>query len=253
MGIALALVGVELSLPGRLAAQSAGDGRIPVGQRFDPVVGSYRPAVVEPLSLAAVRAIQQALTAAGSSPGPVTGVLETRTRAALRDFQAANGLRISGRPDYDTVLALRVPARPATPAEVAQSQPSPRAYDIVIIGPGDSLGPRPPVVGGVGATPGGQNAPPPVPGSGTDTAPDPGVAPVPEPGVEPAPSPGLEVIPAPGAAPGPAPGVIVLPAPPPAPAKAAPGDPAKAPPPVPAAPPAMPDSQALGPESGSAR
>jgi peptidoglycan hydrolase-like protein with peptidoglycan-binding domain len=191
-----------------VAAQRPADSAIPVAERFDPVVGSYRPAVLEPLSAVAVQALQQALVESGDSPGPVTGVVETRTRAALRDFQAAHGLRLTGRPDYDTVLALGLPVRPATADDLSHRPPSARPYDVVIIGPPDSLGPA---LDGVGAMPGGRDDAPPVSGPGADPAPDPGVPPVPDPGVEPVPDPGVPATPAPGAAPGAEPGTIVLP------------------------------------------
>lgn len=252
MAAALVLLEVGLLRPVELWAQATPEGAVPVDQRYDPVVGGYRPVVLEPLSASAVRSIQRALAKAGHGPGALTGVLDNLTRVALRDFQSANGLRITGRPDYDTVVALRVPTRRATPAEIVRlGRRYTRPYDVVIIGPGDSLGTERPPIGGVGVMPGGPQAPPQVPGPGVEPAPAPGVTPLPEPGVEPVPAPGVQVIPAPGAPQSPAPGVLILPAPPSAapPIEPAPPAPSAAPPTLPA----RPDSTVAGPESIPAR
>lgn len=123
-------------------------GAVPVVSRFDPVLGTYRPAVLGPLSPGPVLRIQRALAAVGYSPGFETGELDAPTRAALRDFQTANGLRITGHPDYDTLVALGVPIRWATPGETArEDRRFSRPYDFVIIGPSGSRGAVPPTAG----------------------------------------------------------------------------------------------------------
>lgn len=54
-----------------------------------------------------VRAAQRALAAAGYDPGPVDGILGSRTRAAMRRFQHAEALVVDGRLGPETSAALR--------------------------------------------------------------------------------------------------------------------------------------------------
>ena len=62
-----------------------------------------------------VRAMQQALKARGHDPGPIDGVHGPRTSAALKSFQQAEGLTVSGHADTETMARLNVPsASPAT-------------------------------------------------------------------------------------------------------------------------------------------
>ena len=53
-----------------------------------------------------VKDAQQALTEAGYEPGPVDGQIGARTRAALMEFQKANGISESGKLDQATLMAL---------------------------------------------------------------------------------------------------------------------------------------------------
>ena len=59
------------------------------------------------LNQAARCRVQGALSAAGFDPGPVDGSFGDRTRAALRDWQHARGLRTTGYLDSDAAEALR--------------------------------------------------------------------------------------------------------------------------------------------------
>jgi peptidoglycan hydrolase-like protein with peptidoglycan-binding domain len=66
----------------------------------------------------AVRALQRRLAAAGLDPGPVDGRFGSRTAAALRAYQRAHHLDVTGRTDLETATALlNQPVRvlPATP------------------------------------------------------------------------------------------------------------------------------------------
>ena len=54
------------------------------------------------------RQIQQALKDKGHDPGEIDGIMGSKTRAALRDFQKANGLQASGTLDGETATALGV-------------------------------------------------------------------------------------------------------------------------------------------------
>lgn len=53
-----------------------------------------------------VRAIQQALEEKGHTPGDIDGIMGPKTRAALRQFQTAEGMEPTGRPDAKTLTAL---------------------------------------------------------------------------------------------------------------------------------------------------
>jgi peptidoglycan hydrolase-like protein with peptidoglycan-binding domain len=60
---------------------------------------------------------QQALQAKGYNPGPIDGVHGSRTSAALRDFQKAEGLTVTGQLDGETRARLMADASgSSTPA-----------------------------------------------------------------------------------------------------------------------------------------
>jgi len=50
--------------------------------------------------------VQQRLAARGFNPGPIDGEFGPQTEQALYAFQAANGLRPTGRPDRETLRRL---------------------------------------------------------------------------------------------------------------------------------------------------
>jgi peptidoglycan hydrolase-like protein with peptidoglycan-binding domain len=52
--------------------------------------------------------IQQALKAKGFDPGKIDGVMSSQTQEALRKFQKANGLQVTGTVDAQTAKALGV-------------------------------------------------------------------------------------------------------------------------------------------------
>ena len=56
------------------------------------------------------RSAQEALQAKGYNPGPIDGVYGPRTTAAVRDFQKAEGLKVTGRMDADTRAKLMASA-----------------------------------------------------------------------------------------------------------------------------------------------
>jgi peptidoglycan hydrolase-like protein with peptidoglycan-binding domain len=53
-----------------------------------------------------VRAMQEALKDRGFDPGPIDGVMGPQTAAALREYQRAENLRITGQLDAATVSSL---------------------------------------------------------------------------------------------------------------------------------------------------
>ncbi len=53
-----------------------------------------------------VRQVQVALKDQGQNPGPIDGIMGSRTQAALREFQKANGLQQTGILDEVTMRRL---------------------------------------------------------------------------------------------------------------------------------------------------
>lgn len=66
-----------------------------------------RPARLPPKISSAVAQDQQMLLNAGYSPGRIDGILGRQTRAAVKSFQTAKGLPVTGRFDPATQAALR--------------------------------------------------------------------------------------------------------------------------------------------------
>ena len=67
--------------------------------------GDTRP---DRLSGAAIRDLQQKLARRGYRPGPADGVMGPATRRALMEFQRAENLPVTGRPNQETLAALGV-------------------------------------------------------------------------------------------------------------------------------------------------
>ena len=55
-----------------------------------------------------VREVQQALKDKGNDPGAIDGKLGPKTKAAIRDFQKANDLKVTGRIESETRSKLGV-------------------------------------------------------------------------------------------------------------------------------------------------
>lgn len=68
----------------------------------------------------AIRHAQQQLQAAGFSPGPINGILDDRTREALREFQRSKGLQETGQLDQETRSALLSSSGTPRPSEKSQ-------------------------------------------------------------------------------------------------------------------------------------
>jgi hypothetical protein len=62
-----------------------------------------------------IRQAQSQLQAAGFTPGPATGIMDERTREAIRQFQQAKGLNATGELDQDTRSALLSGSASGTP------------------------------------------------------------------------------------------------------------------------------------------
>ena len=67
-------------------------------------------------------ALQVALDRAGFSPGVIDGAMGQQTQKALRGFQEANGLEITGRFDGETRTALGEPTESTTTAMVTKTE-----------------------------------------------------------------------------------------------------------------------------------
>jgi osmotically-inducible protein OsmY len=74
---------------------------------YDPAPSTGRAAAVRaPGSHTRVKVMQQALTDRGFDPGPVDGVMGSRTTSALRDYQKSENLTVTGQLDVDTAAKL---------------------------------------------------------------------------------------------------------------------------------------------------
>ncbi len=74
----------------------------------DPTSTSGTSAAMGRLSSTEITQVQQALKAKGHDPGPVDGVMSSKTHQAIRAFQQANGLQATGTMDPQTAAALGV-------------------------------------------------------------------------------------------------------------------------------------------------
>jgi peptidoglycan hydrolase-like protein with peptidoglycan-binding domain len=184
------LAALVLLAAGEAAAQ-APPGAVAVAPRPDPVTKEVREVVLGPLSPSAVRAVQEALVRSRHRDVPLTGELDQPTRAAIRAFQVERGLRITGRPDAETVRALgvpvvRVPAAAAAPGAVPR-----RAPTLIVIGPdADVVRPRDPAPIGapIGPVPSGTDSRAGSSGLGAGSSVAAPEAPTPEPGAPPDPA-----------------------------------------------------------------
>lgn len=81
------------------------------------------PSTMDPS--ARVRMAQQALQEKGYNPGPIDGVMGSKTRAALKEFQRKEGLEANGRLDMTTMSRLGMEARTSeTPSPAPSASPA---------------------------------------------------------------------------------------------------------------------------------
>lgn len=124
-----ALKGVWTSLPGGIE-QGTNDAKFTKAYTkaySAPTPPGFIPDVASELSTGGnnVSSVQQQLAQKGFDPGPIDGVSGPRTKAAIREFQKASGLKVDGIVGPKTQAALSSGARPTTqnPNRAAVAQP----------------------------------------------------------------------------------------------------------------------------------
>jgi peptidoglycan hydrolase-like protein with peptidoglycan-binding domain len=75
-------------------------------------VGEQAPEQKQLLTKDRIQLAQERLKAEGFDPGPVDGVLNSRTEAAIREYQQKKGIPVSGALDEETMRELQLPASP---------------------------------------------------------------------------------------------------------------------------------------------
>jgi hypothetical protein len=108
------------ALPLIAGAQESGSGTylIPRGAHpNEPSVGRTGGAVGTEADHDLVREAQMALRDAGYDPGRIDGVMGRKTRAALREFQASQGLPQTGRLDETTQQQLLTQHKPSSSSQ----------------------------------------------------------------------------------------------------------------------------------------
>jgi peptidoglycan hydrolase-like protein with peptidoglycan-binding domain len=77
---------------------------------YEPMTGHERRAQIEN--------VQEALEQKGYDPGPIDGTMEAQTRQAIRSFQQANNLEVTGVVDAETARLLEVKEATGTESAV---------------------------------------------------------------------------------------------------------------------------------------
>ena len=102
-----------LALLALLAVYGVIEGGLAVMDRWEREVAqrmeAYRERVPEIMVMRyeeRLRAVRTTLKERGYQAGPTDAIMNPRTAEALRSFQQRHGLRVTGRPDADTVAAL---------------------------------------------------------------------------------------------------------------------------------------------------
>jgi len=98
----LALVGLLVNITDDKS--SNGDKKATPSQTY-PSSGK----IISPDRVAVLEA-QNLLSRKGYDPGPIDGILGSKTRAAIKAFQRDKGLRESGKIDYSLIAALSIPS-----------------------------------------------------------------------------------------------------------------------------------------------
>jgi hypothetical protein len=112
-------------IPGQSEPIPGQPGTIP--ERIQPPdAGSQRDRAAN-ASPADVRKAQEALTANGHNPGSISGVMDAKTQEALRDFQRANKLPVTGVLDQQTAQKLGITSGHGSAARPGQENALPQS------------------------------------------------------------------------------------------------------------------------------
>jgi peptidoglycan hydrolase-like protein with peptidoglycan-binding domain len=84
----------------------------PVAMGVGPT-GEHNPAQGQILTQDQVRLVQERLKAERFDPGPIDGVMDSRTEAALRQYQIRHGIPVSGSADEATLRQLQIQLTPS--------------------------------------------------------------------------------------------------------------------------------------------
>jgi putative peptidoglycan binding protein len=83
------------------------------------------------LSSDQIKRIQEALKAKGMNPGAISGIMDPTTQQALRDFQKANNLPVTGVLDPNTADKLGITANGTSTSQRAQDSTAPKTNKVV--------------------------------------------------------------------------------------------------------------------------
>lgn len=102
--LALALLGTLLASTAWAAAPAPSS---PATTQMAQAATAAAPAKAKPRAARWVKEAQTQLKAAGYDPGKIDGTIGKQTRAAVKAFQTAKGLKVTGRLDTATRKALK--------------------------------------------------------------------------------------------------------------------------------------------------
>jgi peptidoglycan hydrolase-like protein with peptidoglycan-binding domain len=94
-----------------ISAQTAPGGKQseqPIPERVQPPVGEGRQQGTASMSSDDIKKAKEALKAKGHDPGSIDGNMDNKTQQALRDFQKANNLPVTGVLDQQTAAKLGI-------------------------------------------------------------------------------------------------------------------------------------------------
>ena len=93
---------------GQRGGSSSEKGAGSSSQKMDAPAKSDRSPVTSDISSDDIMKVKVALKAKGVDPGPITGTMDSKTQQALREFQKANNLPVTGAVDQQTAAKLGV-------------------------------------------------------------------------------------------------------------------------------------------------
>lgn len=123
------ITAVSFSLSVAASATAQGINSLQYAQLKSPTAQSIENldmSAVPDLDRSQVRRVQTALRAKGFDPGPINGVVGTKTKEAVQKFQVRFGIKATGAIDNQTLFALGVVGnKSATVEEKPRARPEP--------------------------------------------------------------------------------------------------------------------------------